>query len=102
MHEAHKAPATRWPPSGHLPQAFKRARPKHSPQYHDYQLPDHLYISLRITSIKAPMPVNSQDRLSVMHSHYDNTHPSSGKVVVSISGDGGCGAGSPPGVTHVW
>ena len=64
MQKAQKALATRWPssrhlPSGHLPQASQRAHPKHAPQYHDYQLPDHLYISLRITSINAPMPVNS-------------------------------------------
>ena len=28
MHEAYKALATRWPPSGHLPQAFEKANPK--------------------------------------------------------------------------
>ena len=43
MHEAHKALATRWPPSGyllsgHLPPAFEGTYPKHVPQYHDYQL----------------------------------------------------------------
>ena len=62
MHETHKVLAARWPPSGelpsgYLPQAFKKPHPKHVPQYHDYQLLDQLYISLRITSIKAPMPV---------------------------------------------
>ena len=62
MHEAHKAFVARWPPSRHLlskhlPLAFKRTHPKHAPHYYGYQLLDHLYISLRITSIKAPMPV---------------------------------------------
>ena len=41
-------------------------------QYHDYQIPDHLYISLRITSIKAPMPVLAKSRIFVMLSHYDH------------------------------
>ena len=52
MHEAHKAYATRWPPSrhlrsGHLQLIFRRARPKHAPEYRDYQLLEHLYIPLR-------------------------------------------------------
>ena len=75
MHAAHKTIAARWPPSGslpsgHLPQAFKRAFPKQPSLYHDYQLPDHLYISMRITLIKAPMQVNSYNQLSVMPLHY--------------------------------
>ena len=47
--------------------------PKQPSLYHDYQLPDHLYISMRITLIKAPMQVNSYNQLSVMPSHY-NSH----------------------------
>ena len=46
-------------------------RPKHDPKYCDYQLPDHLYISLRITSIKAAMPVLAKNSLTIMLSHYD-------------------------------
>ena len=58
----HKTHAARWPlskhlPSGCLPQAFKRAHPRWIPQYCNYQLPDHLYISPRI---------------SVVLLHYDN------------------------------
>ena len=54
----HRTLTTRWPPSrhlpsGHLPQGFKRAYPECAPQYCNYQLPDYLYISLKITSIKA-------------------------------------------------
>ena len=67
----YKAHATRLPPSGHLPsgylpQAFEKARPKRASQHCDYQLPDHLYISLSITSIKAPMSVTSYNRLVVI------------------------------------
>ena len=52
----HKAHAARWPlskhlPSGCLPQAFKRAHPKWIPQYCNYKLPDHLYISPRISVV---------------------------------------------------
>ena len=58
-----------WPKSGHLPLAFIRDCLKHRAQYCGYQLPDHLYISLRITSIKTPMPVidkiNKQEDISV-------------------------------------
>ena len=70
----HKALAARWPPSSHLPLAlvFKRAHPKRAPHYCDYQLPDHLYISLRITSIKTPMPVLIQTDSSSCFIPYDN------------------------------
>ena len=33
-----------------LPQAFKRMCLKHVPQYHDYQLPDHLYVTAAISA----------------------------------------------------
>ena len=52
--------------------AFKNPFPKCMHQYHDYQIPDHLYISLTITSTKAPMPVLAKSRVFVMLSHYDN------------------------------
>ena len=59
----HKASADRWllKPQSHIWAAchlgiaedpFKKARPKCALHYHDYQLPDHLYISPTITSIK--------------------------------------------------
>ena len=40
----------------------------------DYQLPDHLYISPRITSIKTPLPVLDRSRVFVMLLHYDILH----------------------------
>ena len=39
-------------PSGIAEDPFKKAHPKHALYYREYQLPDHLYISLRIISIK--------------------------------------------------
>ena len=67
---------TRWPPSGHLPSrhlplAFKRMCPKHILQYCNYQLPDHLYISLRITSIKASIPVLTETSILILFSPYE-------------------------------
>ena len=58
---SHKASATRWltkPPShiratchpGIATVPFKKARPKCALHYHDYQLPDHLYNSSRISN----------------------------------------------------
>ena len=44
---------------------------KRASQYCDY----HLYISPRITSIKAPMLVYSNNRLAVILSHYDSSIP---------------------------
>ena len=52
--------------------AFKNPFSKCMHQYHDYQIPDHLYISLTITSTKAPMPVLAKSRVFVMLSHYDH------------------------------
>ena len=51
-----------------------RACPKRIPQYRDYQLADHLYISPRIISIKAHHTSVKHPRLSVVLSHYDNVN----------------------------
>ena len=76
VHEAHKAHAARWSPSEHLlsrhlPLVFKNAHSKCTPQYCDYQLPDHLYIYPRITSIKAYHASVKHLCLSVVLTHYD-------------------------------
>ena len=47
---------------------FKKAHPKHALHYHNYQLPDVLYISLRILQLKAH---TNAKRASAVLSHYD-------------------------------
>ena len=49
----HKAHATRWLSSEHLPLAFKKAHPRCALHFVTSQLPNHLYISQRIFFNKA-------------------------------------------------
>ena len=85
MPETRKALADRWPPSGHLPsgyfpKAFKKPHPKYVPHYHDYQLLDYLYISPRITLIKAPKPVLTKTSVPILFSLYDTRFPCKGRA----------------------
>ena len=75
----HEASATRLllkPPShiwatcypGIARDPFKKARPERALHYHDYQLPDHLYISPRVTSIKG---IRQYQEIVDITAHYD-------------------------------
>ena len=62
----HKAHATRWPASGHLPPALKKAYIKCALHFMTSQLPDHLYISKRILFNKGTHASVSKNLISVM------------------------------------